>query len=112
MKPDNVEIQTVENKRHDILASYGTFSTGISIKRIDNAIFASGYKSEIKVLQSIGRTLRKGNGSDNACLYDITDDLRKSPSSEDNYTLDHFKQRIRVYASEDFDYKIFTVDLQ
>lgn len=111
MKPDKVEITMTENKRHDILASYGTFSTGISIKRIDNAIFASGYKSEIKVLQSIGRTLRKGNGSDKACLYDIADDLRKSPSSEDNYTLDHFKKRIRVYASEEFDYKIYPVDL-
>lgn len=111
MKPTKVDIHITENKRHDILASYGTFSTGVSIKRIDNAIFASGYKSEIKVLQSIGRTLRKGNGSDKACLYDITDDLRNSPSSEDNYTLDHFKQRIRVYAAEQFDYKIYPIDL-
>lgn len=111
MKPTNIEIHTIEHKRHDILASYGTFSTGISIKRIDNAIFASGYKSEIKVLQSIGRTLRTGNGSDKACLYDITDDLRRTPSSEDNYTLGHFKERIRVYASEQFDYKIYTLEL-
>ena len=77
----------VENdplKRHDILASYGTFSTGVNIKRIDNAIFASGSKSEIKVLQSIGRTLRKGNGADDATLYDIADDL--SHGSFQNYT--------------------------
>lgn len=111
MRPSRVEITTIENKRHDILASYGTFSTGISIKRIDNAIFASGYKSEIKVLQSIGRTLRKGNGSDKACLYDVTDDLRLSPASPDNYTLDHFKQRIRIYAAEDFEYKIYPIDI-
>lgn len=111
MKPTSVERRIHENKRHDILASYGTFSTGISIKRIDNAIFASGYKSEIKVLQSIGRTLRKGNGSDKACLYDITDDLRSSPSARDNFTLDHFKQRVNIYASEDFDYRIYTIDI-
>lgn len=111
MKADSIERKTTENKRHNILASYGTFSTGISIKRIDNAIFASGYKSEIKVLQSIGRTLRKGNGSDKACLYDITDDLRTSPASQENYTLGHFKQRIQIYASEDFDYRIYNIDI-
>lgn len=111
MKPTNIEHTKQENKRHDILASYGTFSTGVSIKRIDNAIFASGYKSEIKVLQSIGRTLRKGNGSDRACLYDITDDLRATPSATNNYTLEHFKKRVEIYAAEDFEYKIFTVGL-
>lgn len=102
----------VENdpeKRHDILASYGTFSTGVSIKRIDNAIFASGYKGEIKVLQSIGRTLRKGNGSDDATLYDITDDL--SLGSFQNYTLQHFRKRIEIYGSEQFPFKIYNINL-
>jgi superfamily II DNA or RNA helicase len=105
--------KVVENdpeKRHDILASYGTFSTGVSIKRIDNAIFASGYKSEIKVLQSIGRTLRKGNGSDEATLYDISDDL--SMGSYTNYTLQHFRRRVEIYASEQFDFKIYTINLE
>lgn len=96
-------------KRHDILASYGTFSTGVNLKKIDNAIFASGYKSEIKVLQSIGRTLRKGNGADNAILYDITDDL--SVNDVDNYTLQHFKKRIEIYSEQNFPFKIYNVDL-
>ena len=86
------------------------FSTGVSIKRIDNAIFASGYKGEIKTLQSIGRTLRKGNGSDDAVLYDITDDL--STDSFQNYTLQHFKKRIEIYASEEFPFRIYTINLQ
>ena len=111
MRPSKVEHIVIANKRHDILASYGVFSTGVSIKRIDNVIFASGYKSEIKVLQSIGRTLRKGNGSDDACLYDISDDLRSSAASADNYTLDHFKQRVRTYANERFEYRIYTIDI-
>lgn len=102
-------IENDPEKCHDILASYGTFSTGVSIKRIDNAIFASGYKSEVKVLQSIGRTLRKGNGSDNAVLYDLTDDL--SSGSRENYTLGHFKKRIEIYAAENFDYKIYNLEL-
>ena len=97
-------------KNHDILASYGVFSTGVSIKRLDNLILASGSKSEIRILQSIGRTLRKGNGSDNATLYDITDDL--SHGSYTNYTLEHFKKRIEIYSSEQFPFRIISVDLK
>ena len=104
--------QLVENdpeKKHNILASYGVFSTGVNLKRLDNVIFASGSKSEIKVLQSIGRTLRKGNGSDKATLYDITDDL--SVGSFTNYTLQHFKKRIEIYGQEQFTFRVYTVEL-
>ena len=96
-------------KQHDILASFGVFSTGVNLKRLDNVIFASGSKSEVKVLQSIGRTLRKGNGSDKATLYDIADDL--SSGSYENYTLQHFRKRIDIYGQEQFTYKIYTVDI-
>jgi superfamily II DNA or RNA helicase len=96
-------------KQHDILASFGVFSTGVNLKRLDNVIFASGSKSEVKVLQSIGRTLRKGNGSDKATLYDIADDL--SVGSFENYTLQHFRKRIDIYCQEQFTYKIYTVDM-
>lgn len=102
-------IENDPEKRHDILASFGVFSTGVSIKRIDNAIFASAYKGEIKTLQSIGRTLRKGNGSDNAILYDITDDL--SFGSFTNYTLQHFRKRIEIYGSEQFPFRIYNIDI-
>lgn len=81
----------------------------MSIKRIDNAIFADSYKGEIKVLQSIGRTLRKGNGSDEATLYDIADDL--SINSFENYTLQHFKNRIEIYSQEQFSFKVYTVEI-
>lgn len=103
----------VENdpiKQHDILASYGVFSTGVNIKRLDNVIFASGSKSEVKVLQSIGRSLRKGNGSDKATLYDIADDL--SIGSFTNYTLNHFRRRIEIYSAEQFEFKIYTIPLE
>lgn len=102
----------VENdpiKQHNILASYGVFSTGINLKKLDNVIFASSSKSEIKVLQSIGRVLRKGNGADDATLYDITDILTTTQKA--NYTLEHFKERIEIYSSEQFDFKIYNVDL-
>ena len=96
-------------KQHDILASYGVFSTGVNLKRLDNVIFASGSKSEIKVLQSIGRSLRKGNGSDKATLYDIADDL--SVGTFNNYTLNHFRKRVEIYSSEQFPFRIYTVDI-
>lgn len=102
----------VENdpvKQHDILASYGVFSTGVNLKKLDNVIFASGSKSEIKVLQSIGRSLRKGNDADHATLYDIADDL--SVGSFENYTLRHFRKRIEIYSSEQFPFKIYNVDI-
>ena len=41
-----------------IVASYGTFSTGISIRRLHNVVFSS-LEDIIRVLQSIGRQLRK-----------------------------------------------------
>jgi superfamily II DNA or RNA helicase len=56
-----------------IIASYGTFSTGINIKRLHNIIFASPSKSRVRNLQSIGRVLRKGDGKDIATLYDIAE---------------------------------------
>jgi superfamily II DNA or RNA helicase len=96
-------------KQHNILASYGVFSTGVNLKKLDNVIFASGSKSEIKVLQSIGRTLRKGNGADKATLYDITDDL--THGSFENYTLQHFKKRIDIYGTEEFAFRIYNVDI-
>lgn len=102
----------VENdpiKQHDILASYGVFSTGVNLKKLDNVIFASGSKSEIKVLQSIGRALRKGNDADRATLYDITDDL--SVGSFTNYTLQHFRKRVEIYGREQFPFKVYTVEI-
>jgi len=103
-------VENDSEKRHNILASYGVFSTGVNLKRLDNVIFASGSKSEIKVLQSIGRTLRKADDSTQAVLYDIADDLSVGESFE-NYTLKHFKKRIEIYGAEQFSFKIFTVDI-
>ena len=68
-----------------IVASYGTFSTGINIKNLHNVIFASPSKSRIRNLQSIGRVLRKGDRKSKATLYDIADDI--SYKSRKNYTL-------------------------
>jgi superfamily II DNA or RNA helicase len=93
-----------------IVASYGVFSTGISIKNLHNVIFASPSKSRIRNLQSIGRVLRKGNNKDKATLYDIADDA--TYNSRKNYTLNHFIERIKIYNEEEFNYNITTLDLK
>jgi len=93
-----------------IVASYGTFSTGINIKKLHNVIFASPSKSRVRNLQSIGRVLRKGKDKVKATLYDISDDC--TSNSRRNYTLNHFIERIKIYNEESFNYEIITIQLK
>lgn len=93
-----------------IVASYGTFSTGVNIKNLHNVIFASPSKSRIRNLQSIGRGLRLGDRKERACLYDIADDL--SWKQRRNHTLNHFVERIKIYNEEKFEYKTYTIPLK
>ena len=93
-----------------IVASYGTFSTGINIKNLHNVIFASPSKSRIRNLQSIGRVLRKGKNKTKAVLYDIADDC--TYNSRKNYTLNHLIERIKIYNEENFNYEITTIQLK
>ena len=109
---DREEIREITEKQDNaiIVASYGTFSTGINIKRLHNVIFASPSKSRIRNLQSIGRVLRKGNGKVKATLYDIADDI--STKSRKNYTLNHLIERIKVYNEENFNYDIVNIPIK
>ena len=100
---------TEKEKNAIIVASYGTFSTGINIKNLHNVIFASPSKSRIRNLQSIGRVLRKGKNKVKAILYDIADDCTKN--SRRNYTLNHLIERIKIYNEENFNYEIITIQL-
>jgi superfamily II DNA or RNA helicase len=100
---------TEKEKNAIIVASLGTFSTGINIKNLHNIIFASPSKSQIKVLQSIGRGLRKSDDGRDCTLYDICDDLHWKTVK--NYTLVHAGIRIQIYSKEKFNYKIHEVKL-
>jgi superfamily II DNA or RNA helicase len=93
-----------------IVASFGTFSTGINIKALHNMILASPAKSRIRVLQSIGRTLRLDNTKTVATLFDISDDLRWK--KKENFTLKHFMERLKMYGQEKFNMKIYKIDLK
>ena len=93
-----------------IVASYGTFSTGINIKNLHNVVFSSPSKSRIRNLQSIGRVLRKGDSKTKAILYDIADDI--TYKSKKNYTLNHLIERIKIYNEEKFNYEIIQVNFK
>lgn len=100
--------KAIEEKQDAILvASLGTTSTGVSIKKLHHMIAASPSKSKIKVLQSIGRMLRQHESKDYAVLYDLVDDL--SIKNHKNYTLKHFEERLKIYDSEKFNHKIYNV---
>lgn len=105
-----IRVAVEDEENAIIVASLGTTSTGVSINKLHHMIAASPSKSKIKVLQSIGRMLRKHNTKQEAILYDIVDDL--SYKSLANFTYKHFIDRTKIYEKENFDYKIYTIGLK
>ena len=101
---------TENEKSAIIVASYGTFSTGINIRNLHNVVFSSPSKSRIRVLQSIGRGLRTNQNKSGATLLDIADDL--TWKSKQNFTLRHFMERINIYNEEEFDYEIKNLPIE
>ena len=103
--------EIVDGEKNSItIASYGTFSTGINIRNINNIVLASPSKSKIRVLQSIGRGLRTSSSKDSVLIYDIADDI--SYKERRNFTLNHFTERINIYNEEQFNYGISRVKLK
>ena len=109
---DREQIRGIVEKQKNaiIVASLGTFSTGINIRNLHNIIFASPSKSQVKVLQSIGRGLRQSDDGSVTQLYDIADDLHYQKHK--NFTLRHSAERIKIYTKEQFPHKIYQLDLK
>lgn len=99
-----------KQKNAIIVASLGTFSTGINIRNLHNIIFASPSKSQIRVLQSIGRGLRKSDDGVTTKLYDIIDSI--DWKSKKNFALQHGDERLKIYQREKFDHKTYKVPLK
>jgi superfamily II DNA or RNA helicase len=76
------------------IAMSSIFSTGINIKNLHMIVFAAGGKSFIRVVQSIGRGLRKAQNKQLLTIIDIVDNLR--------YGIRHHQQRIKIYETEKF----------
>ncbi|EDB0092224.1 DEAD/DEAH box helicase [Salmonella enterica] len=102
-----------------VVASYGVFSTGVSIKNLHHVIFAHPTKSGITVRQSIGRALRKHGSKSIATIWDIIDHLAVKTKSKNakkqfshlNYTLKHALERVKIYNEDRFEYATKTIEL-
>jgi len=104
--------KTVNNNRGNstLLATYGTTQTGINIVNINHVILASPSKSKIRVLQSIGRGLRKGEIKHEIMVWDIIDNLKYGDYT--NHALLHFYNRLEIYNKEQFEYNIRHVKIR
>ena len=107
---ESVRAITEKEKDAIIVASYGTFSTGVNIRNLHNIVFASPSKSRIRNLQSIGRGLRLGDNKEEATLFDISDDFRIGKYT--NYSLHHFVERVKIYDDEKFNYKFYNITIK
>jgi superfamily II DNA or RNA helicase len=96
-----------------LIASFTTFSTGISIKNIHNIFFIESYKSEIIVKQSIGRGMRLLEGKESVNIIDIVDDLSYHHGSRknDNYLLRHGRARLEFYKEYTSQIQVFNVNI-
>ena len=110
-KSDREAIRSIVEQQHKSItvASSGVFSTGVNIKNIHNIIFSSPSKSQIRVLQSIGRGLRKSDNGKPTKLYDIVDNL--CYGRRKNYAVRHAEERHSIYNKEQFDVKVHKVQL-
>ena len=83
-----------------LVASYGTTSTGIDISCIDNIIFLESFKSDVRIIQSIGRGVRKHEGKEKVAIYDLVDDFTINKIS--NYVKQHGEMRKVIYKQQGF----------
>ena len=93
-----------------LVASVGTFSTGINIRNLHNIIFSSPTKSQIRVLQSIGRGLRKHGNDSHLKIYDIVDDFSNGKKKK-NFALKHGIERMKIYIKEKFEYALHNISV-
>lgn len=98
------------NKGVVLVASYGTFSTGINLKNLDYIIFAESYKSEIIVRQSIGRGMRLIKDKTKVIVFDIVDVLLEGETSwMKNTVLKHSLERIKIYKKQGWPVRSFRI---
>ena len=91
-----------------LVASFGCFSTGISINNIHNVFFVESYKSEKIIRQSIGRGMRLMIGKEKTNIIDFVDDFSLTKGNK-NYLLKHGEERMKIYKEQGFPYKVFKV---
>jgi superfamily II DNA or RNA helicase len=104
----------IETEENAIVIASVVFVRGINIQSLQNLIFTSPTKAQRKVLQSIGRILRKSKRKDMATLVDIADNLTPAnrKRGKKNFAMRHFDERLKMYDAEGFNHKIYSVALR
>jgi superfamily II DNA or RNA helicase len=92
-----------------MVASFGTLSTGVSVKNIHNIFLVESYKSEVLIKQSLGRGMRLYEGKERVNIIDFVDDFSYNGSM--NYLMKHSLERIEIYKREKFEYKTYEITL-
>jgi len=116
--PDSVFIsgstKNIERKEHYdevsiaqhkvIIATYGVASVGINIPRIFNLVLIEPGKSFVRVIQSIGRGIRKAEDKDHVNIWDITSSCK--------FAKRHLGQRKKFYKEANYPYNIEKIDYE
>ena len=100
----------VEEETDAIIIASSVFVRGVNIKSLKHLIGVSPTKARRIILQGIGRTLRKHENKEYAILYDIVDDL--SYKRRNNYALEHYKERAKIYMEENFQIRAHSIILK
>jgi len=87
-----------EGTNHVVIATYGVAAVGINIPRIFNLVLIEPGKSFVRVIQSIGRGIRKARDKDFVQIWDITSTCK--------YAKRHLTQRKKFYKEARYDFTI------
>jgi len=101
-KEEYDEIKTSDNKI--IVATYGVAAVGINIPRIFNMVLLEPGKSFVRVIQSIGRGIRKAEDKDFVQIWDLTSTCK--------YAKRHLTERKKFYKDAKYPFTIEKVDWQ
>lgn len=104
-------MENLDGNNEILVASVGTSGTGMSIKNLMHVIMTSATKSEVQVLQNIGRSLRLHKAKSAVTVYDIFSDLRRGKKTL-NHSMRHFSIRYQIYTREQFDISVIPVNLK
>lgn len=99
-KRQKVLDEMLENDNVVLVGSYGCLSTGLTLKNVNYAIFAQSFRSDITIMQSIGRGLLPKPGKEAFYIYDIIDDF---PSHQ---LLKQGKSKVKSYEKQGFKWRV------
>lgn len=102
------EMEKTDGRVKVLVASFGTLSTGVSIKAINNVLFCQSFKKAQIIVQSIGRALRLHPDKKMAYIFDLVDIFNhddfsaRTKSKFKNILFNHWSQRLKIYAEEEY----------